>query len=157
MAQFFEQALERARWRPQRQVIVLVMLAVVITLIFGGIYLTQIANYASINREIEGLIDQRDRLERENEALRADIARLQTVPSLLARAEALGFVNATSADIQYLVIPGYNPYREEEPEDPLALLVGEDEIIAVQYDETFQGWLQSQWAGLRRQFDEFGR
>ena len=155
MAQnWVQHALERSGWRPQRQVAWLVILGIVITLIFGGAYLTQIANYATINREIEALIEQRDRLERENEAYRADIAQLQTVPRLLQRAEALGFRPATSVDIEYMVVNGYNPNREET----VVSLVMEDAVNEIpQYDATFKGWLAQQWDSLRQQFASFGR
>lgn len=149
-----QHALERSGWRPQRQVAWLVIFGVVITLIFGGAYLTQIANFATVNREIEALIEQRDRLERENEAYRAQTAEFQTVPRLLQRAETLGFRPATSADIEYLVVNGYNPNRSET----VVSLVIEDGVDDTpQYDATFRGWLSQQWDSLREQFASFGR
>jgi hypothetical protein len=155
MAQnWVQHALDRSAWRPERQVAWLIILGIVITLIFAGVYLSQIANYATTNRQIEALIQQRDRLERENEALRADIAQLQTVPLLLQRAEVLGFHPATASDIEYLIINGYNPNRSETV---LSLVLDdEDTTTKPQYDETFQGWLQQQWDSLRRQFASFG-
>jgi hypothetical protein len=154
MAQnWVQHALERSGWRPQRQVAWLVILGTVITLVFGGAYLTQIANYATINREIEGLIEQRDRLERENEAYRADIAQLQTVPLLLQRAETMGFRPATSADIEYMVVNGYNPNREETV---VTAALDDTAAVAPLYDATFSGWLAQQWDNLRQQFASFG-
>ncbi|MDQ7025785.1 MAG: hypothetical protein Q9P44_09515, partial [Anaerolineae bacterium] len=132
----------------------LVILGVVLTLIFGGAYLTQIANFATVNREIEGLIGQRDRLERENEAYRAQIAEFQTVPRLLQQAEVLGFRPATSADIEYLVVHGYNPNRSETV---VSLVIEDDLDETPQYDATFRGWLSQQWDILREQFASFGR
>jgi hypothetical protein len=155
MAQnWVQHALERSGWRPQRQVAWLVILGTVITLVFGGAYLTQIANYATINREIVALIEQRDRLERENEAYRADIAQLQTVPLLLQRAETMGFRPAASVDIEYLVVDGYNPYREQTV---ITQVIDEGTSDTPQYDATFQGWLAQQWDSLRQQFASFGR
>jgi hypothetical protein len=154
MAQnWVQHALERSGWRPQRQVAWLVILGTVITLVFGGAYLTQIANYATINREIEALIAQRDRLERENEAYRADIAQLQTVPLLLQRAEIMGFRPATSADIEYMVVNGYNPNREETV---VTAALDDTAEVAPLYDATFSGWLTQQWDNLRQQFASFG-
>jgi hypothetical protein len=154
MAQnWVQHALERSGWRPQRQVAWLVILGTVITLVFGGAYLTQIANYATINREIEGLIEQRDRLERENEAYRADIAQLQTVPLLLQRAETMGFRPATSVDIEYMVVNGYNPNREETV---VTAALDDTATVAPLYDATFSGWLAQQWDSLRQQFASFG-
>jgi len=147
-------AFARTRWRPQNQVAALFVLGIALILIFGGLYLSQVASFATTNREIEGLIDERDRLERTNEQLRGQIASLETVPQLLERARQLGFRAATPQDIEYLVIEGYNPNRERTVA-PLALEEQLDE--GPQYDETFSGWLQQQFDSLRRQFETFGR
>jgi len=153
MSNWLQHALERRGWQPQRQVAWLLILGIVITLIFGGVYLTQIANFATMSREIEALIGQRDRLERENEALRADIAQLQTVPRLLERAETLGFRPATAADIEYIIVDGYNPNRSQTV---VSLLMDDEVNDTPQYEATFRGWLAQQWDNLRSQFASFG-
>jgi len=144
----------RSAFQPQNQFSTLVLLAVLIMLIFGGIYLSQVASYATTNREIETLIEQRDRLERTNEQIRAEIANLETVPRLLARAETLGFRPAEATDIEYIVVEGYNPNRSESV---IALSADDSLNDEPQYDETFSGWLQQQFDSLRRQFESFGR
>ncbi|MDW8171021.1 MAG: hypothetical protein RML73_00920 [Anaerolineae bacterium] len=147
-------ALARTRWRPQSQVAALFVLGIALTLIFGGLYLSQVASFATMNREIEALIAQRDRLERTNEQLRGQIAGLETVPQLLERARQLGFRPATPQDIEYLVIDGYNPNRARTVA-PLVIEERMDE--GLKYDETFSGWLQQQFDSLRRQFETFGQ
>jgi cell division protein FtsB len=151
---WFQHTFDRTGQASRSQVTAMILLAVLIALIFGGVYLSQVASYATNNRAISELIAERDRLERENEALRANIAQLQTVPRLLERARQMGFRPATATDIQYLVIEGYNPDRQARN----VPLVSDDEFQdAPQYDETFSGWLQQQWDGLRRQFESFGQ
>ena len=108
---------------------------------------------AATNREISALIEERDRLEFSNEQLRVEIASLKTIPRLLERAQQLGFRYADPAEVQYMVIDGYNPNRDET-------VVELDHTIAQavpQYEETFGGWLQQQIDSLSRQFDSFGR
>ncbi|MCU0512231.1 MAG: hypothetical protein MUE40_06640 [Anaerolineae bacterium] len=144
---------ERMSLRPQNQVAALGILGVMIMLIFSGIYLSQVASFATTNRQIEEAIAERDRLERTNEQLRAQIAELETIPRLLARAEALGFRAATSSDIEFIVVDGYNPDRARTVV-PISLEA--DTAPVAQYDETFSGWVQQQWDALRRQFDGFG-
>lgn len=154
MAQdWFRHTLDRAGIQPQNQVVALVVLAIFLTLIFGGIYLSQVAGFATTNRAIESLIAERDRLERTNEQLRAEIASFETVPRLLARAQALGFREATPNDIEYLLVDGYNPNRDIT----VVTLQANETIETVDYDETFSGWLQQQLDNLRRQFESFGR
>ena len=154
--QWLRHTLGRRAFAPANQFTTLLILAVIIALTFGGIYLSQVASFATTNREIEDLIAQRDRLERANEQLRAQIASLETVPRLLARAEALGFREATANDIEYLVVEGYNPSRDVSV---VPLEDSEDEFLenSPVYDETFSGWLQAQLNSLRQQFENFGR
>jgi cell division protein FtsB len=155
MAQHWVQhALERTGWRPQNQVVTLMLLAIIITLIFGGIYLSQVANFAILNRDTQDLIIERDDLERRNEELRAEIAALETVPQLLQRAQALGFRLAGESDIQYLVVDGYNPTRDITNAPIEAVEETAPEVV---YDETFGGWLQAQFDSLRQQFNTFGQ
>lgn len=152
--QWVQHALERTGWRPQNQVVTLGLLAVIITLIFGGIYLSQVANFAILNRDTLELIEQRDDLERRNEEIRAEIAELETVPRLLERAQTMGFRLALADDMEYQVVNGYNPNRDITNAPLVALAMSTPELI---YDETFGGWLQLQIDGLRRQFDGFGQ
>lgn len=154
MSNWVRHALNRTRWQPQRQAAWLLILGVLMVLVFGGISLTQIATYATTNRQIEDLIEQRDRLEIENERLRAEIANLQTVPRLLERAQDLGFRPASSNDIEYVVVDGYNPNRSETV---INIVPDEEFDETPQYDATFSGWLQQQWDSLVVQFRSFGR
>lgn len=155
MAQnWFQHTFRRQRFQPQSQAAALAILGIIVALILGALYLSQVASFAITNREIEALIAERDDLERTNEQLIAEIASFRTVPRLLARAQELGFRPATNADIEYLVVDGYNPNRELTVVDTTSV---EDEIEVVPvYDETFSGWLEQQFALLREQFEEFG-
>lgn len=155
MAQTWVQhALARTGWRPRNQVVTLGLLAIIITLIFAGIYLSQVASFAILNRDTLALIGQRDDLERRNEEIRGQIAELETVPRLLERAQALGFRLATASDIEYFVVNGYNPTRDITNAPLVAQTAATPAPI---YDETFGGWIQAQLDNLRRQFESFGQ
>lgn len=143
----------RMSLRPRNQVVAVGLLGVMIVLIFGGVYLSQVAAYATINRQTADLITERDELERTNELLRGEIANFETIPRLLERAQALGFRAAASADIRHLVVQGYNPNRART----VIPLTDEDAQTASSgYDETFSGWVQQQIDTLTRQFEGFG-
>lgn len=144
---------QQQRFRPQNQAAALAVLGVIIGLILGALYLSQVASFAITNREIEVLIEERDELERTNEQLIAEIASFRTVPRLLARAQDIGFRPATNADIEYLVVEGYNPNRAQVI---VATTESETAEVIPVYDETFGGWLEQQFASLRVQFEEFG-
>lgn len=152
---WFQHTFRRQRFQPQNQAAALAVLGIMIALILGTLYLSQVASFAITNREIETLIDQRDELERTNEQLIAEIASFRTVPRLLSRAQEIGFRQATNADIEYLVVEGYNPDRTLTIVD----INNADDAVEVVpvYDETFSGWLEQQFSILRDQFEEFGK
>lgn len=156
MAQnWFQHTFRRQRFQPQNQAAALAVLGILIALILGALYLSQVASFAITNRQIEALIAERDELERTNEQLIAEIASFRTVPRLLARAQEIGFRPATNADIEYLVVEGYNPNRSPAVVDTTTAVEDIAEEVPV-YDETFSGWLEQQFALLREQFEEFG-
>ncbi|MBC8100110.1 MAG: hypothetical protein H7Y11_11755 [Armatimonadetes bacterium] len=149
---WFGQALRRSGWRPERQVIAVGTLGVFIALILGALYLSQVALEASRGREMRTFIEQRDELERVNEELRVEIAELKSLPRLQAQARALGFVQATIADMDYIPVDGYTANRQET-----VVLPRTDSAVVVQpeYDETFGGWLEVLFRDFRAQFADF--
>jgi hypothetical protein len=149
---WFEHAL-RQGWRPERQVLALGTLGAVIALILGALYLSQVASEAGLNRQLRGLQAQRDELERVNEQLRADIGRLEAVPVLLDRAQQLGFRLAGQADIEYLLVEGYNPAPAGLIASPE--LDADDEPVTEFENETFTEWLGRQWDTMRQSIGDF--
>jgi cell division protein FtsB len=143
---WFEHAMRRAGWRPERQVVALATLGFFIALILGALYLSQVAREATINRRLSELLEERDQLERDNEQLRASIAELKAVPRLLQRAQELGFTTAGSGNIEYLVVDDYNPAET----NPVIVAQADEEALPEVYDETFVGWLSEQWTAIRR-------
>jgi cell division protein FtsB len=137
---WLQHALRRSGWQPQRQVVALATLGFIIALILGALYLTQVASEATTNRRLSVLLAERDELERTNEQLRAEIARLKSVPRLQARAQELGFSIANRGQIEYMVVRGYRPPTV----DTVAPIEIESESGPV-YDETFAGWVREQW------------
>lgn len=151
---WIQHTFSRKRFRTRNQATALAILGVAILLILGSLYLSQVASFAITNRQIEALIKQRDELKRQNEQLIGEIANLRTMPRLFARAEAIGFRPATNADIDYILIDGYNPNR-----DRLAVSANDASKLeppAPVYDETFGSWLEQQLALLHDQFRSFG-
>ena len=109
---WIEHTLDRSRWRPQRQALALATLGLFVLMIIGALYLSQSSSATALGRQLEDMISERDNLEQQNEQLKADIASLQSMPRLQARAEELNFHPAGAADIEYLVVDGYDPDRQ---------------------------------------------
>ncbi len=147
---WIEHTLDRSRWRPQRQALALATLGLFVVIIIGALYLSQSSSTTALGRQLEDLISQRDDLEQQNEQLQADIASLQSMPRLQQRAEELDFHPAGAADIEYLVVDGYDPDQQT------SVIPLETKTAPVPaYDESFSGWLQQQWDALRRQVEGF--
>ena len=147
---WFQHALRRTQWQPHRQAIALATLGLFVLIIIGALYLSQSASTSTLGRQLEVLIDERNRLEQANEQLRAEIASLQTVARLQGRAQELGFVPAGRSDIEYLVIDGYN-HRRGETVAPLQASAA----VVPDYEESFVGWVQQQWDAFSRQLESF--
>lgn len=149
---WFGHVLDRARWRPQRQAVALATLGLFIAIIMGALYLSQSAHNTALGRQLTVMIGERNDLEQSVEQLRSEIAILQSMPRLQARAEAMGFVPAGADDIVYVVVDGYDPEREisivplEAQTDPLP-----------EYDESFTGWLDQIVDTVRHQLEAFGQ
>ncbi|NOG50422.1 MAG: hypothetical protein HND48_14095 [Chloroflexi bacterium] len=148
---FFEQAIRRTGWRPQRQAVTLAVLGAFLALIMGGLYLSQVASEAARGREMREPLTRRDDLERVNEALRVEIAELRKASTGCGGVP----VNLDSSPpakriSSFIVVNGYNPNRGQT----VAPLQEVEEQLPV-YDESFGGWLQQQLHNLTQQFEQF--
>lgn len=143
-------ALRRTGWQPQRQAFALAVLGIFVSIVIGALYLSQAASTSTLGRQLEDLIALRNELEQTNQQLRAEIASLQSVPRLRARARELGFELAARDQIEYLTIEGYNPNRQQ--------IVTQSEVVEETlpvYDESFTGWVAQQWQTFASQFEQF--
>jgi hypothetical protein len=89
----------------------LIMLLVLSLL--GWIYLTQASQVATTGRRIEKLQAKRAAIERENMVLAAEIAEWESIGSLMARAEKLGFEPVAPGSTEY--VAGVVPNTVEAP------------------------------------------
>jgi cell division protein FtsB len=139
-------ALKQAPWRTQTQTTSVVVTTVVVVLVIGALYLAQATRTATAGRALQQLELDKRTLEQQNAQLRAEIAALQSVPRLVARAQAMGYRPARPDEIVYLPVPGLAPVVAPTPAPA--------EEVPV-YDETLRGWLAEQADVLRRQWGGF--
>jgi len=140
-------------WQNQTQMASTLALIVVVGIIIAALYLIQTTTTTTTARELKQMSDQRARLERDNELLRAEIAELESLPRAMTRAAELGFHQAGEDDMQYIVVEGYQYDRPRVTPTPTPAPLPEDEEQA--YDETLGGWLRQQWDRLKHQFDDW--
>ncbi len=146
------QPLYKGSQRERQQFIAVMALFVVVAMIIGALYLVQSTTSVSTVREIQQLREQRDRIQRENEALRAENAELYSIPNLIQRAETLGFVTAAPEDIQYLVVEGYVFDHVGPTITPIQM-----SPTPLVYEDNFAGWLQRQMDALQNLFEKWGQ
>ena len=133
-------------WRTQNQTLAILALVMVVAIIIGVLYLAQATTTATTGRELENLQSTRDYLQRANEETNAEIASKRNIVDLRGRAQNLGFVPASSDQIQYIVVDGYAPDRAT----PTPEMTAAPTFV---YDETFNGWVQKEWDTLVKQFE----
>ena len=138
--------------RERQQFIAVLVVFVVVSIIIGALYLVQATTNVSTARDIQTLREQRDRLQREIESLRADNAQLYSVPRLMERAATLGFVTAGPEDIQYIVVEGY-VYNQLAPTLTPVQVTATPQV----YDDNFSGWLRRQVDALKNLFENWGQ
>jgi hypothetical protein len=97
----------QAPWRKQLQWIALAALLVVMMAIVASIYLTVSSRAILVGRGILSMQDEIERLDRENEDLQTQLARILTARTMEARAHAMGFKPVSPDEIVYLRIPDY--------------------------------------------------
>jgi cell division protein FtsL len=138
-------------WHNQTQLVATLTLIVVVGIIIAALYLIQTSTTTTTARELQEMSDYRDKLERDNERMRAEIAELQSLPRVMTRAAELNFRPANEDEIQYIIVDGYRYNRPAVTPTPTPTPVGPEPV----YDETMGGWLHKQWDALKQQFKEW--
>lgn len=147
MFRLFERSSEENQ---QSQAVAVLILLAVVSLIIGGLYLAQSTTNITTVRDIDQLRTERNNLVRENERLKAQIARFRGIDNLMTRAAALGFEEANRDDIQYVIVDGYE--FAQPTAVPTQVL---PTPTTTNYEENFAGWLERQLDSLQAQFNDW--
>lgn len=86
-----------------------------IAALIGTIYLNQTSAIATVGRRVQILQGDLEAIKRENADIERQIAETQSLDRLQSEAARLGFVEATTNDVTYLVVPNY-PAATVSPE-----------------------------------------
>jgi hypothetical protein len=103
------QAYRQTPWRVQKQWIGLFTLALVLVSSVALVYLNVTTQAATTGSETQILIVDANNLTRQIETDRSTLAQLTSVDKMLARAKEMGFVPIDPGQIEYMVIPDYQP------------------------------------------------
>jgi hypothetical protein len=108
-------AFRQAPWRSQTQNAATLAVLLVAALVMGGLYLELASRAAVAGRDLQALEARKVELAHQNDELRAELARLRSVVRLANRARELGFMPATTQQIEYLSVPTYYTHVETAP------------------------------------------
>jgi cell division protein FtsL len=118
---FISHCIKKSRWKLGSRAMFGVLIILVAFSLLGWIYLTQASHVAMTSRRVQELEADKMRLQEENLQLMVEIAELESVTRLAARAEALGFVHMQAKDAEFLVIAdprlGTDLLAEKAPTD----------------------------------------
>jgi len=136
------QAYSQAPWRKQLQWIGLFMLALVFIAVVAGIYLSVSAQASSSGREIQIMYSEMEDIRRNIEDLESQIAFLTSNAEMERRAEELGFIQVSSEDILYILVPGYSKPDQVEIAGSPGLTMPIVPTVAPEYTQSLFDWLQ---------------
>ena len=128
-----------SRWKLQGRSAIGVLLVLLALSLLGWIYLTQASYVATTSRRVQKLEREKARLEQENLQLMTEIAELESVNRLAARATELGFVATPIEESAFLVVADMPPVQVSE--------VDSDDSVARWWDSVaaqFTAWAQVQ-------------
>lgn len=92
----------RRQEKAQRLIAQLLLGVVITTTVLAGIYLTVVASNVHTARRLWAMENEISNVQRTNQALITEIARLSSIPVLQERSVALGYRPAESIDYMYL-------------------------------------------------------
>lgn len=124
-------------WGLGGKTMALVLLLLVVGSLIGSFYLNQASQTTAAGLEVVRLTRERERLRQENAGLRAQIAEMESLTRIEARAAEMGFVEAET--VQYLVVDA--PVVEDtEGEYSSATLAPDSGIAEPSAPETRDWW-----------------
>ena len=140
--QSLTQAYSQAPWRKQLQWIGLFMLGLILVALVAGIYLSVSAEASSNGRAIQAMYAQIERMEREIEDQKTQLAFLTSNDEMAKRAEDMGFLPVNKGEVLYIVVPGYKRSGQAILGSPPGSLVPDVTILSPEYTQSLFDWLR---------------
>jgi cell division protein FtsB len=134
------QAYRQAPWRLQTQRGVFLLVVAILGASILWVMVSVTVQAAAAGLEIQQLEDEQENLLREIAALRTNIAIQTSALQMSKRAEDLGLKPVDPADIDYVVIPGYQG-REPEIQAPPPEVDIPQPLVKPAYTQSLWEWL----------------
>ncbi|MDA1329975.1 MAG: hypothetical protein DWG76_03575 [Chloroflexi bacterium] len=134
------QAYRQAPWRKQVQLVGFIVAGVAIVALIAGIYLDVTARAATMGRAVQSLQGAREDLEQNLEDLETELAYLNSVATMHARAEKLGFQELSSSLVTYLPVSGYEGRADAQLAPNLASQFSTGSRLPTAYTQSLFDW-----------------
>jgi hypothetical protein len=108
----------------------------------AGIYLSVSAEASSNGREIQAMYAEIDRIEREIEDLKTQLAFLTSNDEMAKRAEAMGFSPINKGEVLYLVVPGFESPDQAILGSPPSSIAPDVATLSPEYMQSLFDWLR---------------
>jgi hypothetical protein len=125
------------RWKLRGRSALGILLLMLAVSLLGWVYLTQASHVATTSVRVQELEAEMTRVEQENWQLMAEIAELESVSRLAARAQELGFVMAAADESEFLAMSAQAPAAVAVSGDGSPTVMWWDNVTA-----QFTAWAQ---------------
>jgi hypothetical protein len=119
-----------------------------ILLLIGGLYLAVSSKVADLGRDVMVLENRREELQRENDELRAELARSTSPDRMMELAQSLGFRPARLNEVTYVSLEAYDPPVEFVAPQPRAEPDAGKSALSPAYTETIVDFFR-RWLGVK--------
>ena len=136
-----KQARKFIPWRSKVRITSRTIVAALVLLIVGGLYLAVNARVADAGREVLERQNQRSELQRQIAELTSTLAELTMPQQMLERALALGYEPADMSDMLYIAVPDYVPPGDFIAPRPTASRTERQASLSPAYTETLGEWV----------------
>ena len=141
-----QQAHSQAPWRIQRQMIGIVLVAVIFSMLAAYAYLDISARSTAIGRRILTIQSALEELQHDNEDLRTKLALLTASGVMEARAKQMGFRTVTTEETTFILVQDYYDRQPVQlaPRASLPEVSSASSKIPAQYTESLFEWFSRQ-------------
>ena len=138
-----KRTIQQAPWRTRRQRIGAVLLALVGISMIAALYLSVASQATLTGREIQSLEREISLTRERNANLKTELARLLSYRAIKTRSDALEFRPATTEEIHYILVPGYDGRQPVNLTND-AILNTNTSLLPTEYSQSLFEWIDWQ-------------
>ena len=136
-----ENVMKHLPWRLDSKAALGFILILATFSLVGWLYLTQASAVTATSYRIDELRLELDQIEKQNAALKLEIARLEALPHIESRARELGFEPTTN--VRYLPVSNYPMPTKDDLQEPYTIISIPDQSDSIGELEPLPWWVST--------------